>query len=214
VIWSLLFFAAAFAAGLYLAADLEHIVKAPMTDVWANPTMIYTDVSDALSVQFSLAGLFALLASSPFWLWQLWKYVAPALRKDEKKIAAPLAVISPVLFLAGAAFAYFVLLPIMFEFFIDIGSANVAMMPNMKGYLSFSVGILKAFGFAFQFPLVLVLLNRAGVVSKGQILSAGRYLIIGIFVIAAVLTPPDVISQVALAAPLILLFGLSFLFMV
>jgi sec-independent protein translocase protein TatC len=100
----------------------------------------------------------------------------------------------------------------MFRFFISIGGTDVALMPNMKNYLSFSVDMLKAFGLAFQFPLVLIMLNRAGIVSRKQILSASRYAIVGIFIIAAVLTPPDIVSQVALAAPLLLLFTASLVF--
>jgi sec-independent protein translocase protein TatC len=213
VVWSLLFFAAAFFVGLYFADFLQSIILAPLRDVWENPAMIYTGIADGLTIEFSLAGLFALLVSIPFFLWQLWKYIAPALKKNEKKMAVPLMVVSPVLFLAGASFAYFILFPIMFEFFISVGGTDAAFMPNMKNYLSFSVDMLKAFGFAFQFPLILVILNRAGVVSRKQLLSVGRYVVVGIFAVAAILTPPDVVSQIALAAPLLLLFGASFVFM-
>ncbi|MDR1071667.1 MAG: twin-arginine translocase subunit TatC [Rickettsiales bacterium] len=214
VIWSMLFFAVAFGVGFYFVPDLQAAVMTPLLDVWANPKMIYTGIADGLGIEFSLAGLFALLLSAPFWLWQTWRYVSPALKKDEKKIAVPILLLSPALFVAGAVFAYYILLPIMFRFFLDIGVAGVEMMPNMKDYLSFSIEILKAFGLAFQLPLLLVLLNRAHVFSRGQILAACRYIVIAIFVVAAALTPPDIISQIALALPLCALFGLSFLFMI
>jgi len=214
VIWSLAVFVAAFIVGFYIAPMLQDFILAPLFGVWDNPFMIYTGIADGLTVQFSLAGLFALLVSIPFVLWQLWKYIAPALKKDEKKLAIPILLASPILFLMGAGFAYFILMPIMFGFFIDVAGSSATMMPNVKSYLSFSVDLLKAFGFAFQFPLVLVLLNRAGVVSKQQIFSKGRYIIVGIFILSAILTPPDVVSLIALALPLIALFGLSFLFMV
>ena len=214
VVWSLAVFILAFIAGLYIAPLLQEFITAPLFEVWENPSMIYTGIADGLTVQFSLAGLFALLVSMPFILWQLWRYAAPALKKNEKKIAIPILIMSPVLFLSGAAFAYFVLMPIMFSFFIEVAGDSAAMMPNVKNYLSFSVDLLKAFGLAFQFPLILVLLNRAGMVSKRQIFSKGRYIIVGIFILSAMLTPPDIISQIVLALPLVALFGLSFLFMI
>jgi sec-independent protein translocase protein TatC len=213
-ICSLLFFAAAFAVGFWFVPWMENIIMSPLLDVWSRPTMIYTGIADGLGIEFSLAGLFALLVSAPVWMWHLWRYVSPALGKNERKIGFSILVASPLLFAAGVLFAYYVLLPLMFRFFLEVGSADVAMMPNMKNYLSFSTGILKAFGFAFQLPLALVLFNRAGIFSRGQILSAGRYVIIAIFAIAAILTPPDIISQIALALPLVALFGLSFLFMI
>ena len=214
IVWSLLFFSAAFLAGLYIAPMSQKILTAPLLDIWGKGTLIYTGIADSLTIQFSLAGLFAMMVSTPFFLYQLWAYVSPALKKTERRVAVPLLIISPALFLAGAAFAYFVLLPIMFEFFIEIGDGSITLLPNVKNYLSFSIDILKAFGFAFQFPLALVLLNRAGVISKKAIFSKSRYIIVAVFILAAVLTPPDVVSQVALALPLLALFGLSFLFMV
>ncbi|MDR1027635.1 MAG: twin-arginine translocase subunit TatC [Rickettsiales bacterium] len=213
IVWSLLFFTAALVAGLYLAPFIQDILIWPLTSVWNAPDLIYTGMSDSLSIQFSLAGLFALLASAPFWLWQSWLFAAPGLKKNEKRVVVPMIIQSPVLFAAGAAFAYFVLLPIMFGFFIDLGGGNVRLMPNVKDYLELSSSIMKAFGFAFQFPLGLVLLNRAGVVSRRAVWKAARYIIVGIFVIAAALTPPDIISQIALAMPLIFLFGIAMLFM-
>jgi sec-independent protein translocase protein TatC len=212
IVWSLVYFCTAVAAGFWIAPFLQDAIMAPITKVWADPQMIYTGIADGLSIEFSLAGLFALIASLPFFLWQMWAYVSPALRRAERKIAAGALVMSPVLFAAGAAFAYFALLPMMFRFFLSVGG-DAALLPNMKNYLSFSIGILRSFGLAFQMPLVLILLNRAGIFSRRQIARLGRYAVVTIFVIAAVLTPPDIVSQVALALPLIALFALSFLFM-
>jgi len=214
VVWALAFFLISFVIGLYAAPYMRSAIMAPLLAVARQPTMIYTGITDGLSVEFSLAALFALLTTIPFALLQLWKYAAPALKKNEVKIVLPLLIISPLLFMAGAAFAYFALLPMMFEFFLDFGAPDVAMMPSMKSYLSLTVDLLKAFGLAFQLPLVLVLLNRAGLVERKKFFAAGRYIIVGIFALAALLTPPDVVSQIALAAPLTLMFFLSFLFMV
>ena len=214
IIYSLVFFVAAFALGLYIAPALSDLIVAPLLNVWDNPTLIYTGIADGLMVQFSLAGFFALFVSIPVILWHIWGYSAPALKKNEKRILLPILIMSPMLFAAGAAFAYFVLLPIMFGFFIDIAADNAQMMPNFKNYLAFSVNLLRAFGLAFQFPLIMVLLNRAGVVSKKQVLSKGRYIVVGVFILATVLTPPDILSQILLALPLLVLFGLSLFFMV
>ena len=214
VIWSLVFFCAAFALGFFISDALQSAMTAPLFGVWNDPAMIYTGIADGLVVQFSLAGLFALFASAPFFLYQTWMYVSPALKKNERKMAVAILFASPMLFALGAAFAYFVLLPMMFAFFLDATTDSAIMMPNVKTYLVFSTDLLKAFGLAFQFPLALVLLNRSGAVSKKEIVSFGRYFIVGIFIIAAILTPPDPVSQVALALPLTLLFGLSFLFMI
>ena len=213
IVWSIAFFAAAIAAGLYLSPEIQKILILPLRAVWSEPDLIYTGMADSLSIEFSMAGLFALAVSAPFWLWQMWLFAAPGLKKKEKRAAVPIVILSPVLFAAGAAFAYFVLLPIMFGFFLEMGMSGVRLMPNVKDYLELSASIMKAFGFAFQFPLALVLLNRADVLSRRAVWSASRYIIVGIFAVAAVLTPPDVISQIALALPLLLLYGVALLFM-
>ncbi|MDR2770239.1 MAG: twin-arginine translocase subunit TatC [Rickettsiales bacterium] len=212
IIWCLLAFAAAFFAGLSAAPLMRDFLSAPLLDAMGENAMIMTGVADGLSVEFSMAGLFAMCAAIPFFLQQLWAYAAPALKQKEKKIAIGIILASPLLFCAGAAFAYFVLLPAMFKFFISI-SAGAALTPDMKNYLEFSVGMMKAFGMSFQLPLALVMLNRAGAMPKKRILSAARYATVGIFVFAAAITPPDIVSQIALAAPLWLLFAMSLLFL-
>jgi sec-independent protein translocase protein TatC len=214
VIWSGAFFCIMFFAGLYISPFLRSIITAPLFKVWDSPNMIMTGIADGMMVEFGVAGLFAIFVSFPFILWQLWRYVAPALKNNERKIILPILIVSPLLFFAGMGFAYFVLLPIMFNFFMSYGAENITMMPDMKNYLSFSIDLLKAFGFSFQFPLVLVILNRAGVLPRKKIISLSRYIIIAIFVIGAALTPPDVVSQIAMSLPMVLLFGLSLLFMV
>ena len=128
----------------------------------------------------------------------------------------PIFVLSPVLFLAGAAFAFYLLFPTVFRFFIELNeSAPVPeiIMPAVRNYLGFAIGLLKVFGIAFQLPLVMVLLNRAGVLSRERVISMRRYAIIFIVNAAAVLTPPDVVSQILLAVPMWLLFEVSILFM-
>ena len=125
-------------------------------------------------------------------------------------------ILSPILFLLGATFAFYILFPIVFKFFVDLNqnaSVPSALLPVARDYLRFAIGMLKVFGVAFQLPLVLVLLNRIGVLKKSLVLKMRRYAIVFIVVVAAVLTPPDVVSQVMLAVPMWLLFESSILFM-
>ena len=213
IIWSLLFFIVMFLVGFVVVPVIKEIVILPLKTAIENPSLIMTGIEDGLVIEFSVAGLFAIFASAPFLLWQLWRYIQPALKKGERKIAIPIIIASPILFVGGAMFAYYILLPIMFNFFVALTGEGINMMPNMRDYMAFSIGLLRMFGFAFQFPLILIILNRTGVLSRKQILSAGSYIIITIFILAAVLTPPDIISQIALALPLLVLFALSFLFM-
>jgi sec-independent protein translocase protein TatC len=152
----------------------------------------------------------------PVLLWQLWSYVAPGLHKNEKQFFLPIFLCSPILYLIGAAFAFYILFPFVFKFFLDMnesGQLPVVLLPAMTGYLSFAIGLLKVFGLAFQLPLILIGLNKIGLLSRKTAIKSRRYVIIGFFVLAAMLTPPDVISQIVLALPMWLLFEISILFM-
>ena len=167
-------------------------------------------------IQFSLATLVALIITVPVLLWNIWAYIAPGLHKNEKQFLIPIFLFSPLLFIMGAAFAFYILFPCVFRFFLEINeSASVptVLLPSIKGYLAFSVGLLKVFGLAFQLPLVLIGLNRIGVLSKQVAIKSRRYVIIGVFVLAAMLTPPDILSQILLALPMVLLFEISLFFM-
>jgi len=158
----------------------------------------------------------ALLITIPVFMWHVWAYIAPGLHKNEKQFLIPIFLLSPILFVFGAAFAFYVLFPIVFQFFVELNnSARVPMvfLPAITGYLAFSIGMLKIFGIAFQMPLVLVGLNRIGLLSKQSVIKSRRYVIIFIFIAAAMLTPPDVVSQVLLALPMWLLFEISLLCM-
>ena len=152
----------------------------------------------------------------PVALWHLWAFVAPGLKKNEKKLIWPILILSPILFLMGAAFAFYFLFPIAFKFFIDLNQTDTVpsvLLPVARDYLRFAIGLLKVFGVAFQLPLLLVLLNRIGVLKRQSVLKMRRYAIILIVIVAAILTPPDIVSQVLLAVPLWLLYEVSILFM-
>lgn len=216
ILWVVLIFVIALICGWYLSPYVQGFLTQPLLAVWPDGTLLYTGLSDGLMIRFSLSVLFAMLIIMPVGLWHVWAFVAPGLKKNERKFIWPVLILSPVLFVIGACFAFYFLFPVVFRFFVELNQS--AMIPNLmlpaaRDYLSFAIGMLKIFGIAFQLPLVLVLLNRLGVVSKSSLIKARRYVLVLIVIIAAVLTPPDVVSQILLALPLWFLFEISILFM-
>ena len=216
LLWTMLVFVFSFGLGWMLSPYVELFLTRPLMNVWNDAALLYTGLSDGLMIQFSLATLVAMIITIPVLMWHIWAYVAPGLHKNEKQFLLPIFLLSPILFFVGAAFAFYILFPIVFKFFIDISNSEtlpIVLFPSIKGYLAFAIGLLKVFGVAFQLPLVLVLLNRAGVLSKETAQRSRKYVIVMIFVMAAVLTPPDIVSQVLLAVPMWLLFEISLFFM-
>lgn len=216
ILWVALIFAAGFGAGWFFAPPLQAFLTQPLLAVWPGGAMLYTGLADGLMIQFSLATGVALMVAAPAALWHVWAFVAPGLKKNEKRVIWPILLMSPVLFLAGAAFAFYILFPIAFKFFVDLNQAAPVpsvLMPAARDYLSFAIGLLKVFGVAFQLPLVLVLLNRIGVLRRSVAVRMRRYAIVMIVAAAAMLTPPDVVSQIILALPMWALFEISILFM-
>ena len=216
VLWTLLFFAAAIVAGFFIAPWLQQFLLQPLIASWPGGTILYTRVTDGFLIEFKLAALFAIFASLPVALYHLWSFISPGLTGPERRLFIPMLVLSPVLFITGAAFAYFVIFPVIFEFFISLNQTRAMpsiLLPVATDHLSFVINLLKAFGIAFQLPLVLVALNRAGIFSRDAAVKSRRFAIVGIFIFAAVLTPPDILSLVLLALPLLALFEISILFM-
>ncbi len=216
ILWTALVFLGGLILGWYVAPQMQQIITAPLLSVWPDGALIYTGLSDGLMIRFSLAIVFALLVMLPVALWHVWSFVAPGLKKNERGFIWPVLIMSPVLFVMGAAFAFYVLFPFVFRFFIELNqSAPVptVILPAARDYLAFAIGLLKVFGVAFQLPLVLVLLNRIGILPRSRAVKMRRYAIVLIVVVAAVLTPPDVVSQILLALPMWGLFEASLLFM-
>ncbi len=216
ILWVALIFLCAFIAGWYVAPFLQEFLTAPLLAVWGEGALIYSGLTDGLMIHFSLATLFALVVIGPVVLWHVWAFVAPGLKKNERGVILPILIMSPILFLLGAGFAFYFLFPVVFKFFVELNkSAPVpaVLLPAARDYLAFAIGLLKVFGVAFQMPLVLVLLNRIGVLKRARVLKMRRYAIVFIVIAAAVLTPPDVVSQVMLALPMWALFEVSILFM-
>ncbi len=174
--------------------------------------LIYTGLTEAFTTYLKLALWGGVLVAFPVIVSQIWAFIAPGLYKNERRAILPFLIAAPVLFLAGAAMAYYLVFPMAWRFFLSfevpaaVGVMPIEMEARVSEYLSLSMTIIMAFGLSFQLPVVLVLLARAGVVSPAQLVQFRRYAIVLIFAIAAVLTPPDVISQISLAVPLCLLY--------
>ena len=216
ILWTLGVFVLALVAGWYLSPWMQMVITQPLFNVWPDGELLYSGLADGLMIRFSLSVLFSLFVTTPFALWQLWAFVAPGLHQGERRTIWPILIFSPLLFVMGAAFAFYILFPFVFGFFIELNqSAPVPtiILPAATDYLAFAIGMLKVFGVAFQLPLVLVLLNRIGILSRVRAVRMRRYAIVLIVVVAAVLTPPDVVSQIVLALPMWGLFELSLLFM-
>jgi len=216
ILWTIGFFVLAFVFGWFVAPWVQGFLTTPLIDTWDNAVLLYSGITDGLMIDLSLALLVAIMMTIPFAMWQIWAFVAPGLHRREKDFVIPIFVISPILFLVGAGFAFYILFPFVFKFFIELNeSAPVPalVMPAARDYLGFAIGMLKVFGIAFQLPLIMVLLNRMGVLARERVVKMRRYAIIIIVIAAAVLTPPDVVSQLLLAVPMWALFEVSILFM-
>ena len=172
-------------------------------------TMIATEVASPFLTPVKLAFFVALFVAMPFVLYQLWAFVAPGLYRHEKRLAAPILVSAVLLFYLGCAFAYFLVLPAVFSFMTAVAPAGVAVMPDIGHYLDFVLMLFLAFGLCFELPVVLVILVALGMVTPEQLAGSRRYAIVGAFVVAAVLTPPDVLSQTMLALPMCLLYEIG-----
>lgn len=196
-----------FLALMPFAQQLYTFVAQPlMATLPAGTSMIATDVIAPFFVPVKVTLMAAFLLSLPHTLYQVWAFIAPALYQNEKRLVLPLVLSSVLLFFAGMAFAYFLVFPLIFKFLAGVTPVGVNMATDIDKYLSFILGMFVAFGATFEVPVVVVLLNRMGVVSLAQLRLARPYVIVGAFVLAAVITPPDVISQVLLAVPLIVLY--------
>ncbi|UOO82506.1 twin-arginine translocase subunit TatC [Uruburuella testudinis] len=196
-----------FLALIPFAQRLYTFVAQPlMATLPAGTSMIAIDVIAPFFVPVKVTLMVAFLLSLPNTLYQMWAFVAPALYQNEKKLITPLVLSSVILFFAGMAFAYYLVFPVIFQFLAGVTPDGVSMTTDIDKYLSFILGMFVAFGATFEVPIVVVLLNRMGVVSREQLKAARPYVIVGAFVVAAVITPPDVISQVLLAVPLIVLY--------
>jgi len=216
---ALLAFGVAFAICFYYADRIFAILVQPLTKAFppGQGKLIYTKLYEAFFVEVKIAIFAAFFLSFPIIANQIWAFVAPGLYAKEKKAFLPFLIATPVLFAAGASLAYFVVMPTAFKFFLGFegqkGGLQLEALPGTGDYLALVMQFILAFGISFLLPVLLMLLNRAGIITRAQTVGARRYAIVGIFIVAAVATPPDVVSQLLLAVPLLFLFEGTLLLM-
>jgi sec-independent protein translocase protein TatC len=192
---------------LYFSQELYSLAAAPLMQFMpAGSSMIATEVASPFFAPVKLALVLALVLAMPWVLYQVWAFVAPGLYHSEQRFVLPLLVSSTLLFYAGIAFAYFVVLPLIFEFLVAMAPEGVSIMTDISHYLSFVLGMFVVFGIAFETPVAIVLLVKAGFVTPAQLGSIREYVVLGAVIAGAILTPPDVLSQVLLATSLYALY--------
>lgn len=209
-----------FFISFYFAGDIFDFLARPLAEQLAGregARMIFTDMTEVFFTQVKVAFFAALFFSFPFMANEMWKFVAPGLYKNEKKAFLPFLVLTPVLFFLGGALVYYMLMPVAWQFFLSFetiggnGALPIQLEAKVNEYLSLVMKLIFAFGISFELPLVLTLLARAGMVTADGLADKRKYSIVLAFVAAAILTPPDPLSQISLAVPIILLYEISIL---
>ena len=203
-------FAALSVIGIPFAADIYEVIALPLNQLLpVGSTMIATEVSSPFMAPLKLVLYLALLLTMPWLFYQTWTYVSPGLRKNEEKFAGPLILSTIILFFSGVCFAFYVVCPIIFKFFIGMAPDSILVLTDINQYLNFIFKLVFAFGIAFEIPVATILLVNSGITTKAYLVKARPYLIILFLVIGMLLTPPDVFSQLFLALPMWLLFEIG-----
>ncbi|MBY0265660.1 MAG: twin-arginine translocase subunit TatC [Burkholderiales bacterium] len=189
------------------ASELYDLLASPMMSALPEGSkMIATGVITPFLVPIKVAMMIAFVITLPYTLYQVWSFVAPGLYNHEKQLVLPLVVASTVLFVVGIAFCYFFVFNTVFHFINQIAPKSISVAPDIENYLNFVLTMFLAFGLTFETPIVVVMLTRMGLVTIEQLRDARSYFIVGAFIVAAVVTPPDVVSQLLLAVPMCLLY--------
>jgi sec-independent protein translocase protein TatC len=198
--------------GIPFASEIYAFVASPLLDILPQgSTMIATQVTSPFMAPLKLVLFSALLVTMPYLFYEIWMFMSPGLYKNERSFIAPLMISTILLFSSGVAFAYFIVCPIIFKFFIGVAPESIMVMTDISEYLNFIIKLIFAFGIAFEIPVATFLLIRAGIVQKETLVKTRPYLIILFFVIGMLLTPPDIFSQLFLALPMWLLFEVGLL---
>ncbi len=200
-----------YAIGVMVLMNFSELVfefiSTPIRDALPpNTPLIFLNAPDVFFTYLKIALLMSLFATAPVTLYQFWAFIAPGLYKHERKAFVSYFIGSLVLLLSGGAFAFYIVFPLIFEFFLGFSTENIQAMPAVKEYLSLVMKLLFAFGLSFQIPIIVMLLVRLNIVEVESLAAKRRYVFVWAFVIAALLTPPDIISQVLLGVPMLLLY--------
>lgn len=220
LIWSIVAFVVCFLICFVFAKQIYGFLTEPLAGALAghsNDHLIYTALYETFFTYVKVGMFAGLCLAFPFIAAQIWMFIAPGLYKQERKAFRPFLIASPVLFLIGAAFVFYIMLPYAIKFFVSYetpggnGALGIQLQAKVSEYLDFVMTLIFAFGLCFQMPVLLSLLGRVGIISAAQLRSVRRYAIVGIFALAAVMTPPDVFSMLSLAIPLVGLYEISIL---
>lgn len=222
LIWSVLGFAVAFMVCYYFSSDIYFFLAAPLARVLhemgnPDPRLIYTQLYEAFFTKIKVAFFGGAFIAFPLIASQLWMFIAPGLYRSEKRALLPFLAATPILFLLGAALAYYFVFPFAWRFFASFqsqtggGGVPIELLPRVSEYLDLVMKLIFAFGITFQLPVLLSLLAKVGIVTSTGLKRYRRYAYVGMFVIAAILAPPDVITQTGLALPLVALYEISIL---
>ncbi|MFH1626016.1 MAG: twin-arginine translocase subunit TatC [Pseudomonadota bacterium] len=199
-----------FVASYFFSKRIFTILMQPLLDVLPpDGSLIFTGLAEAFFTYLKVSLLAGIFVASPVVLYQIWSFISPGLYQKEKRYVWPFVIFSTIFFAGGALFGYFIVFPFGFKFFMGFATEAIRPLPSMKEYFSFSTKLLFAFGIVFELPLFVFFLSKIGVVNAKMLTSQRKYAIVIIFIASAILTPPDVMTQLMMAVPLLLLYELS-----